>query len=59
MNSLGQITLQKLETLQRMYELINVFATQQFCSFGRLFSLVLPALARRPLWVNFYANEQK
>ena len=37
---------------------MNVFVTQQFRSFRRLFSLLLLALARRPLWVNFYANEQ-
>ena len=57
-NSFGQITFEKLESLQRMYGLINVFATQQFRSFRRLFSLLLLALARRTLWVNFYANEQ-
>ena len=32
-NSLGEILFEKLENLQRMYELINVFATQQFRSF--------------------------
>ena len=42
-----------------MYGLINVFATQQFRSFRRLFSLLLLALARRPLWVNFYANDKQ
>ena len=32
-NSFGEIIFEKLETLQSMYELINVFTTQQFHSF--------------------------
>ena len=32
-NSFGEISFEKPENLQRMYELINVFTTQQFRSF--------------------------
>ena len=32
-NSFQEIIFEKLKTLQRMYRLINVFTTQQFCSF--------------------------
>ena len=32
-NSFQEIISEKLKTLQRMYRLINVFTTQQFCSF--------------------------
>ena len=40
--------LDKVETLQRMYGLINVFATRQFCSFQwLLFPLLLPAKSRK------------
>ena len=32
-HSFREIIFEKLKTLQRMYRLINVFTTQQFCSF--------------------------
>ena len=35
-NSFAEILFQKLESLQRMYELISVFTTQQFRSFWSL-----------------------
>ena len=43
-NSFGEILFKKPQVLQRMYELINVFATQQFRGFGLLkFPLLLIA----------------
>ena len=39
-----QLSLKKLKSLKKMYELINVFATQQFCNFQwQLFPLLLLA----------------
>ena len=35
-NSFAEILFEKLESLQRMYELISVFTTQQFRSFWSL-----------------------
>ena len=40
-NSFGEILFEKFQYLQRMYELINGFATQQFRSFKSLFPFVI------------------
>ena len=38
LNSFCATRVQKLKILQRMYELINAFATQKFCSFWKAIS---------------------
>ena len=46
-NSFGEILFEKFQYLQRMYELNNGFATQQFCSFKLLlFPLLLMTKSR-------------
>ena len=43
-NSFREIIFEKAQKFKKMYELINVFATQQFCNFQwRLFPLLLLA----------------